>query len=242
MLEDLKSRILSWSPEQANLFHDNIKRYGNDANRIWETTDDGFYIMSADRTVFYNNTGTSYHLEFGNLTDHLSLVNNLSLLSKEKNLIEIKLPINILTVTIENILYTYWEEVSPYPNHGFDFTNLLLVDKSQQSEVVIKFLKNLLVAVDQIILLIDELYKDGNSYPLEIQTNNFYYDPITQKHFWGTNFALQANRDQSVSVALHAVNGLDNYIQSYLNLVIPNFTEDLKTFLRDKCITLQPAI
>jgi hypothetical protein len=242
MINDLITKLLAWTPDLANQFHENISRSGNNSNKIWEVVDDGCYVASADSVVFYNNSGTSYHLQHGILTENLQLINQLSTLAEQQNLIRFACPNNIQEIVIHGTEFTYWEETLPYASHGIDFTTLLLVDQSQKPNITFEFLKNLVVGLDQLIYLLDNISNDKKLYPWEIQSSNFYYDVNSNNYFWRNNFLLTESRQGSINSIESSIGVLDSYLQSWLKISIPNFTKEIQNHIKEKCTILNLAI
>jgi hypothetical protein len=238
MVEDLKLKMLSWTPEQANLFHDNISRLGDDCNKIWETVNDGFYVISPHETVFYHSSGKSYHLQFTDLIDQLNLVNSMSDIADHYNLFKITRVNNIQKVSIHGVPFTYWEETVPHVSHGFDFTTLL-VNNLDQREVARHFFKNLVIGIDQLIFIGDKL--DIPQYPHSIPSINFFYDTTSNNYFWKTNFTLIENKQDSIKALMNEIDTLEVFLQSCLKIVAPNFNAELKNYMREKCTILKPT-
>jgi hypothetical protein len=238
MIDYLKNKILQWTPEIANQFHNNIVRQGNNSNKIWEIDDNGFCIFSADVATLYYTDGTSYHLQFGNLTNHLRLVNKISDLADQNNLIKVVKITDIRPILIEGIEFTYWKEKTPYSSLGADFTTLLLTTKDNP----VNFLKNLVVGVDQLIGIIDELNINEEIYPLKLQADNFYYDQESSQYFWRSNFLLTASRHESTDSMKVAITELTDHLNLFLKIDIPDFSEIIMSHTKNQCSILNLII
>ena len=238
MINELITRLLAWTPDRANQFHNNIVRQGHNSNKIWELDDIGFYIFSADGAILYCTDGTSYHLQFGNLVDDLQLINKMSELANQNDLIKIVSVTDIQCVLIENIEFTYWKEKTPYTSVGVDFTTLLL----ESTDLSLDFLKNLFIGIDQLMSIIDKLNMNERKYPLKLQTNNFYYDPISLQYFWRSNFLLTTCRQESDDSMKVAISELTSHLALFLKIDIPNFSKIIMTHIKERCLILNSII
>jgi hypothetical protein len=238
MISTLIQKILDWTPEKANEFHSHITRSGDNSNKIWEVADNGLYLYGASSAVFYTTTGSSFHLKFGNIVNQLNILDKLSNLSKFHGLTEISCPSQITQVEIHGIPYTYWQETTPYGSNGISGEDISMFDHDYRNSSLVEFFKNLLIGIDDLIFVIDQLDENDRQYPSNLAVSNFFYDPLTTKYFWRTNFSLTMSKQ-------HSIDNVKNFIEAFhnnSNVDIPNGIEELKIYMREKCKILNSII
>jgi hypothetical protein len=238
MISTLREKILNWTPEKANEFHNHVARTGDYCNNIWETTTEGLYLYGASNASFYTTTGSSFHLKFGVVTDQLNILNKLSNSSKLLGLTDINCPSEITRVEIHGVPYTYWTETTPYGSNGIGLEDMSMFDPEYRDSSTIEFFKNLLKAIDDLIVVIDQSGETDRYYPKDLNVVNFFYDPLTKKYFWGTNLPLTATRQQSIDMVKTHV---ENFYE-YSGVSTPNVVEELTTYVREKCKVLNLTI
>lgn len=238
MISTLREKILSWTPEKANEFHNYVARTGDFCNKIWETTDEGLYLYGASSASFNTTTGSSFHLKFGDVTDQLNILNKLSNLSKLRGLTNINCPSEITRVEIHGVLYTYWTETTPYGSNGIDIEDMSMLDPENRDSSTIELFKNLLKGIDDLIVVIDQSDENYRYYPKDLNVLNFFYDPSTKNYFWGSNLPLTATRQQSIDMVQTHV----EKFYEYTGISAPNVVEELTTYVREKCKVLNLTI
>jgi len=158
MLDILKEKILSWSIEHANVFHNNVVRDSREGKYMWEHTPDGIFLKRNGSSHFIGFNGVIYKLtdQFENhdfimhqrLVDACSKVNVRIDIPLEYKFIEFGSHKNI---TQSKLLYT----VVKRPNNelGQDYlTDILegkvdtdyILDYIEQTNQIISVVKSLL--------------------------------------------------------------------------------------------------
>jgi hypothetical protein len=239
MLDILKNKLLAWTPESANKFHNNIPRYHPLGNQVWEMTPSGYFLIDASKTEYRDYNGSRYVLEYGDQTATLQLKQELSALAKTKTMFPIENVTVIQLTDIYGLPYTYSKHENPVPTRGIPLENAKDVTENE-SDVFKSLIKILLKESENFILTLDELTKDTESlqYPVTLNLPLLNYDPVTSTYFWSGDFALKIPRATAIT---ELVNFVNNY-NSVFTMVYKKSTEsqaDLQNFINTECTIYQ---
>lgn len=236
MFEQLKTKLLSWTPELANQFHNNVTRQGHYAWRIWETTPTGYYFYDANCAEYRDYNGETWMLMFGDHTESFQVQAAVAAHHEDNNYIRVQKPTLIETHDIHRLKFTLVKLVNPYGTIGIPMEQLYRVENGLP--ILIDLSKKFLLAGNRHIQTLDSLTGfTSNRYPLEFQNENFRYDPLTD-NFFLSGFRYTESREHFIS-----------YLDSVINLInsgtsVLGYNYDLKTELTNyresECTTLQP--
>jgi len=236
MFEQLKTKLLSWTPELANIFHENVTRQGHDAWRIWETTHTGYYFYDATCAEYRDYNGDTWMLMVGNHTESFQIQATLADQHEANNLTRFEKPTIIETHKIHGLTFTLVKLESPYGTRGIPMDQLYKVENGLL--VVVDLAKKYLLSGNQMAQTLDAMTDiTDNRYPLEFQNDHFRYDPNTQ-NFFIMGLRLTKTRE-------HFISFLDMIIDRVNEgLAVMGYEYDLKTELTNyrelECTTLQP--
>jgi len=235
MFEQLKTKLLSWTPELANNFHENVTRQGRYAWRIWETTSTGYYFYDGNCAEYRDYNGDTWILMCGDRTESLQVQAALADYHEANNLIRCDKPVVIELHQIHRLTFTLTKIESPYGTRGISAEQLHRVNNGLP--ILIDLTKKCLLAGNKIVETLDLLPGFNNKrYPSELLFHQFKYDPLTD-NFFMSGIQLTETRE-------HFINFLDMAIDLLnFGLEIVGYTYDLKTelatFRESECITLQ---
>jgi hypothetical protein len=236
MFEQLKTKLLSWTPELANNFHENVTRQGHYAWRIWETTSTGYYFYDATCAEYRDYNGDTWMLLCGDHTESFQVQIALSDHHEANNYIRIQKPTIIETHKIHNLTFTLVKLESPYGTRGIPMDQLYKVENGLP--IMIDLAKQYLLAGNIQTQTLDSLTEfSNNRYPIEFQNDNFRYDPVTGNFFmFGLRYT--ESREHFISY-LDTVINLANYGASVLGYD-HDFKTELENFRNLECTTLRP--
>jgi len=190
MLDILQQKLLSWSPDKADQFFNNMPRFVPVGGRIWETTRTGYFLYDSTYSAYFDYNGKVYSLGLGDSSAEYTKKQELSNASVEHNSIAIERPDLIQPIEICGMTYTYVEETRPYNSLGIGGINLSLLDTLSEEEGIALLtsifseiknqLKNLATAANQ---------PDYSEY-IDVY-EHVYYDPDTEKYFLVGRFTLK---------------------------------------------------
>lgn len=236
MFEQLKTKLLSWTPDLANNFHENVTRQGRYAWRIWETTSTGYYFYDANCAEYRDYNGDTWMLMFGDHTESFQVHAALADYHADNNLIRLDKPTIIETHLIYDSIFTLVKIQSPYGTRGIPADQLHRVENGLS--VLVETARQFLLGGNRMVETLDTLNEfSSNRYPLEFLNDHFRYDPATQKFFFlGLRFT--ENRE-------HFINFLDmviDLVNSGISILGYNYdlSTELKNLRESECTTLQP--
>lgn len=176
MLDDLKHKAETWTPEMADVFHNNVPRvHPRKGGYIWPVIDNGFYHWGPDAVDFYRHDGTIFSVqevwEEQDWICHQKLWN----WSLENRDFRISEPKHFEYVMINGKQWTYTEIQYPgkdlgQPNFHFEYGTAYDVTKGYIDDTTV-LLKYLHILND-----------DGFAYPSKVKLGNRILD--SQGYFW----------------------------------------------------------
>ena len=239
MLETLKQKILSWTPELADQFHGNIVRYHFMGNSIWETTPTGYYLYSPFSAEYRDYNGTRFVLEAGDQTTNLNFKKDLSDYLDSIESIKMEKPVIIETTDIYGVPYTYSKHVNPVSTRGLSITSLkdVTTNISQTlidlSKVSIKEFENLVINIDSMT------QTQGNlNYPAQIDFGVLRYDDTSQQFFWSGNIEFTGDRSIIKNGILAWLDNCDTAFSQFFKQSI-NISAELTTYANTQCTIYQ---
>jgi hypothetical protein len=235
MFEQLKNKLLYWTPELANNFHENITRQGNYAWRIWETVPTGYYFYDANCAEYRDYNGDTWMLIFGDQTESFEIQSALADYHENNNFIKIQKPTLIETHKIHGLTFTLVKLVNPYGTMGIPLDQLYKINGDDH--LLVDLYKKYLLAVDRVVATLDLLTNfSDNRYPVEIE-NGMSYDPNTN-NFFISNIRYANTREQIINLVDISITAVDEVVSILGYNTTPSV--ELRTFKELECITLQP--
>lgn len=251
MLDILKQKMLSWTPETANTFYANLPRKANFTkivwpNVVWETTSTGYFLISPDYTAYYDYNGRSYSLMKGDFVAGLEAKRELAEYAELNNGIRVEKPAIMQLVDVYSLPYTYCEEYKPYGTHGIPFENLLQVPSEEFQNTIKDAIKNLLKSFDSLIASIDTLNVDREvllNYPDSPSFINLLYDPAVEKFFWAGRIDFTVTREEFFNnlSSYNFISRINSFVQKNF-LTSVDIQSEITDFVSTECTTLQPLI
>ena len=242
MLDILKEKILSWTPEKADAFYKGLLRFQPESARIWEIEETGFYLYSGNYASYSDNNGTIFTLEVGDLSENLNTKKALSNLADQLGSIKIEKPTVIDVISIFGTPFTYSETVRPYNSLGLDFSNLKNTDDLKST--VLKFITYFLVATEDLIRLIDTYTGDTSvmKYPHSAESTtlpfNLFFDPVTSNYFWAGSLRFYHSRADTLSALTQDLGNIENIFREMYGKDIA-MRSDIIDIMREKCTIIQ---
>lgn len=195
MLDILQQKLLSWTPDKADQFFNNMPRFGPASGRIWETAPTGYFLYDSTYSAYFDYNGQSYILTVGDVSAEYTNKQVLSDAAVENNSVAIERPNLIQTVTIYSLPYTYIEQTRPYSGLGIGILNLQMQNENDPK----KLFDELFTAYSDIGQQLSTLSTLTN----QIDYSDFmdpyqhmYYDPGTQKYFIVGDFCVLPLNDE----------------------------------------------
>jgi len=199
MLDILKQKLLSWTPEAADRFFNNMPRLGVNSSRIWETAPTGYFLFDSTFCGYFDHNGKSYILELDDLVDEYTKKQQLANASISDK-IAVELPTAIELVNIYGLDYTYVEQIRPYSSMGISALNLALTGNTED---VLDFMKAVYKTQEQFLKLMDTLEAGPNDtvYPETLDIfKQIYFDPTTQNYFLIGRFPNRITKSDYYSI------------------------------------------
>jgi len=187
MLDILQQKLLSWSPDKANQFFNNMPRFLPFTGRIWEMAPTGYFLYDSTYSAYFDYNGQTYSILLGDVSANYTNKQVLSDYATANNLISIEKPTLIQTVSIYNVQYTYVEEIRPYGSLGIGLINITLVPNITPAERLSMIITVFNDAKLQLQTISTACGRKDYSTQLDMY-ENIYYDPGTQKYFLVGNF------------------------------------------------------
>lgn len=178
MLNDLKNKILAWTPEIANEFHNNVPRVNpKKGGYLWAIKFNGFYHWGEDAADFYSHTGTIYSLQKKWYLNDWMLHKELYNMSNQSGEFRISEPVKYEMIDVRGEEWAYTEIRYPGDDIGYPgFFNNLLTDPDATAKGYIDDLTILL----KYFKLLDDKHNCG--YPSKVKIGNRLSD--AQGFFW----------------------------------------------------------
>lgn len=129
MIDDLLNKILSWTPQHADTFYNNLPRDTEFGKFLWETTETGTFLYSDSAATFFHNNGTIFKLtcRYFNLKDdwdlHCKLYSQVLL---NKNC-QIEIPLHGEMITFKNQQWMYTVVQRPENQYGVSLFDDMLI-------------------------------------------------------------------------------------------------------------------
>jgi hypothetical protein len=195
MLDILQQKLLSWSPEKADQFYNNMPRFVPTGNRIWEIAPTGYFLYDSTYSAYFDYNGKVYSLLLGDLSVEYTNKQALSDASVEYNSIPIERPDLIQITTIYEIIYTYVEESRPYNNLGFCGLNIACLNADLETGTDIVETERAKIKEQLKDLSIKAGQNDYSEY-IDMY-EHVYYDPGTQSYFLVGRFPVKKSIEPS---------------------------------------------
>lgn len=192
MLDTLQQKLLSWSPDRADQFYNNMARFVPVGNRIWETAPTGYFLYDSTYSAYFDYNGKVYSLLLGDLTTEYTNKQALSDVSLEHNSIAVERPNLIQTTTIYGITYTYVEESRPYNGLGFGGLNLSCYNEELKGGADLVETERAKI-LQQLKDLANVGTPDYSKY-IDVY-EHLYYDPGTQNYFLVGRFTVKKSTE-----------------------------------------------
>lgn len=235
MLETLKQKLLSWTPEAAASFYGNVDSFTSVGNSIWEKTSTGWFLYSSVIAEYHDLNGHSYTLQLGDKTDALNAKQQYAEYAIANDLIRIETLVDYEIISIYGCSYTYSEHARPYNTHGISILNLINVTTNKTEtvlDVVTKFFKGL----DDLFIIMDGC--SGTLYPKEVLVESFFYEPSQNKFFFAGNFEFDATREDSLLTHNSIIGVAGQYLNDVANSNL-NIQTDINNFVNSECTILR---
>lgn len=238
MLEILKQKILSWTPEQADAFYSNVDRVGPYGGMIYEKTDTGWFWYSAEKAAYYDLNGESHILAHHSNELEMSLYaqKTYSDYADANDLIKIEKPVIVAVDSVNELPYIYCKLVRPYNTHGIPQLNMIYVSDTNRAATALEMCKIHYKKLDEFFQVIDAV--EGNLYPRETSTENLFYDPVTSNYFWGGDIAFDKQRQDSIETHLNTLSNLDYYCSAVSGMQMTLQTQVIN-YVNTECSILQ---
>jgi hypothetical protein len=242
MLELLKEKILSWTPEKADDFYNGLLRYQSDSAKIWEMDETGYYLYTGHYASYNNYDGTSFTLQMGDWSENLDKTKALSDLADQLGSTKIEKPTHIELTDVFGVTFTYSETIRPYGTIGLNFSNLKNTDDFKTT--YLKFMSDFLVSAEELVRLVDTYTGDtlAKSYPNPaddmVLALNLFFDPATSKYFWAGNIKFEYERTAILSAVSREFNDMETTLRKTYGKDISVRTE-IADIMREKCTIFQ---
>ena len=207
MLDILTNKLLAWTPDSADKFHNNIPRHHHLGYQIWERTPSGYFLIDANMAEYRDYNGCRYVLERDDQTDSLVIKQQISALAQTKPMAQIENVTKIQVVNIDGITYTYSEHMNPVPRRGIPLENAIDVVEDE-SNTFIEATTVLFKETENFILTLDTITIDTtlSKYPRNLTLLLLNYDPETNSYFWSGNFDFKFQRNAVLTELVNLVN------------------------------------
>jgi hypothetical protein len=238
MIETLKEKILSWTPEQADTFYNNVVRMSQFGGMIYEKTNTGWFLYSAEKAAYYDLNGETHVLSQFSHDLELSLDAQkvYSDYADANDLVKLEKPVTVINVSIYAMPYIYYKLVRPYGTHGIPQLNMLYVSADQISSNGLEVAKVNFKKMDEMFQLIDAC--GGTLYPRELNTENLHYDPVTDNYFWAGDILFNESRTHSVEGHINMIPNVSYYAGVILGTSV-NLQAAITNFVNSECTILQ---
>lgn len=181
MLDILKEKIVNWSSEGADIFHNHLPRdnYDNhDGNYIWEHTNEGIYLTRRNNACFLGFDGVIYKLT--NLFyDNDWKMNTVLYEHCIVKGVRMDIPIECSYIKFAGVNLQY--SITHRPNHqlGDDYNKDLFLGKVD-TEYFLEFIDD----ATQILSIIKEVSKENNYLCPSVGFNVFHRNRDSMGNFW----------------------------------------------------------
>lgn len=238
MINILREKILSWTPELANGMYNQVPRIGNLGGMIYEKTNTGWFLYSAEKAAYYDLNGESFILQTLSvgLEESLNAQEAYALYAETHNLVRIEKPVEIEHVSIYGLQYLYHKTVRPYSTHGISQLNMAYVSEDQKLNAALELSKINFKKMDELFQLIDAC--EGTLYPKELNTENLYYDPATDNYFWAGDLVFNKSRQESIDAHVLMIPNLNYYISNVIGKQA-NLQSAINNYVNTECSILQ---
>jgi hypothetical protein len=235
MQEILQQKLLSWTPEIASEFFNNLPRFGLHSDRIWELAPTGYFTWDPTFSGYFDNNGKSYTLVLGDKIDEYTIKQQLS---NASTTIAIEKPTVMQPVIIEGITYTYIEQNRPFNSLGISVINLIQTPDNLD-DAITKFIAKSFETAENYINLLDTVFNtpDATIYPYAIPVNSLYYDPATENYFLVGEFNHAYSRDEFITNTKTSFNEVEIHLSRFFRKSI-TLTQPLEDLLK-LCPTFQ---
>lgn len=240
MLDILKNKILSWTPEGADAFFRGVTRYSDLGGQIWELSSTGYYLWSSEYAGYFDNNGKVYELFIKDNAKELTFKQTLSNYSDTAGLTKIEKPTIIESGDIFGLVFTYTEQLRPYNSQGINIVNLMSVHANFEDNCL-QLLQQLLLSYEQLVTTIDSVQgnETSNRYPMMVH-DSYFMDPNTQTSFWAGPMQFVSSREDSIKHIQDTMAHVDKFAQQvygYSNA--RSIQSDLNNFIKTQCTILQ---
>lgn len=240
MLETLKQKLLSWTPESSNAFYNNVVRYGNHSGKIWEKTGTGVFLYSAQCASYYDLNGNTYELKYGDWTNTLEFQQQVSDYCSANSLMNLERPTLIETHYMFNrIPYTYVEKQNPVATRGIPGLNAMFETPANFRENLLNGFKAQLAGVRDLIAAVDAITESESSskYPDFINPRRMALDPATNVWFWSGNIQFTRSRSETLSAMYNVI---DVLIPAHASAGgVASISTEIQNFVSTECTIFQ---
>jgi len=240
MLDILKNKILSWTPESAGAFFRGITRYSALGGQIWELAPTGYYLWSSEYAGYFDNNGKVCELFIKDSAEELAFKQALSNHVDNSKSIKVEKPTLIQSGDIFGLDFTYTEQQRPYDSQGINMANLMSVPTDFEDNYL-QLLQQILLSYEQLITAIDNMQgnEESNRYPMMVY-DSYFIDPTTQSAFWAGPMQFVSSREDSIKHIHDSLPYVDKLVQQvygYSNA--RSIQADLNNFIKTQCTILQ---
>jgi len=238
MINTLREKILSWTPELANSMYNNVPRVSDLGGMIYEKTDNGWFLYSVEKAAYYDLNGESFILEQNSpeIEESLNVQKTYSDYADVHNLVKIEKPVEIQQVNIYGRTYIYYKMVRPYNTHGIPQLNMIYVPEDQKASAVLELSKINFKKMDELFQLIDAC--NGTLYPKELNTENLHYDPATDNYFWAGDLLFVKPRQESIDAHVLMIPNLSYYVTKVVGKQV-DLQSAITNYVNTECSILQ---
>ena len=176
MLEDLKYKAETWTPELADAFHNNVPRvHPRKGGYMWPVTDTGFYHWGPDAVDFYRHDGTIFSVQEVWYKTDWECHQQLWAWSQEHKDFRISEPKHFKPVEINGKQWTY--TVIQYPGKDLGQPNFHFEYGDPYEET-----KGYIDDITVLLKYFHQLNDHGYRYPSKVKLGNRILD--RQGYFW----------------------------------------------------------
>jgi hypothetical protein len=240
MLDILKNKILSWTPEDADAFFRGVPRYSQLGGRIWEIAPTGYYLWSAEYAGYFDNNGKTYELFIKDTTSAFTFKQTVSDYVNNSGSSKIEKPTLIQSGDIYGLGFTYVEQQRPYDTLGINLMNMISVPTTFE-ENYLQIVKQAILSYEQLVTTIDIMQGNQTSsmYPTAVW-DSYCLDPITQNTFWAGPIEFVTPREDSIKIMQASTAYIDTFLQGVCGHTNARSVQaDLNNFIKTQCTILQ---
>jgi len=240
MLDILKNKILTWTPEAADTFFQGTIRYSYLGGRIWEIAPTGYYLWSSDYAGYFDNNGKTYELFVKDNEADITFKQTLSNYVDNSGAVKIEKPTLIQSVNMFGLVCTYVEQQRPYNSHGINLMNMIAVPNNFEDNYL-QIIQQAILSYEKLVTAIDIMQGNETSgtYPNAVW-DSYFLDPVTQNIFWAGPMEFICNRQDSIQIMQASTAYADTFVQQVCGHTnARSIQADLNNFIKTQCTILQ---